>query len=568
MKPPGLFGPSKPASIRVRLGLALALALLPVLGLGALQAALSFQRDSESSRAGLIAGAERSAATAKARIESTEVLLQTLGPASLAADCAQRLSDAVSHIPGYENLIRFDAQGRAICSAAPAPADPGRAARPWFTALSNDAPMTLTRDAGAAYASSPSMLVAVPALGPNDRFAGALVAIMSLDSLRPDKDDPSLPAGSEVALVDAQGADLSASDPTQLPASFGTRLTGTSGAHQHLWQGLNLRDQRRLYASTPLVGGQVFAVLSAPAPGLISWAWLNPVTTLALPILAFLLALSAVLLVAERGVIGWIAYLQRVAAIYARGRFTVRPVRAERAPPEIRDLAETLDTMAAGIVARDAALNDHLAQKDALLREIHHRVKNNLQVISSLLNMQQRSLSDPAARAAMSDTRQRISALALIYRALYQGPDLRRVDLREFLEELIGQLVAADGGLNTPVRTELDCDPLVIDPDRLAPLALFAVEAISNARKHGLQPDGRLDIKLVIEGETAELSVTDSGQPGPAPKVGPGVGRTLMTAFARQLRGEVTFNANPDGGLTTRLTFPTPEYRPEAEPVG
>ena len=83
------------------------------------------------------------------------------------------------------------------------------------------------------------------------------------------------------------------------------------------------------------------------------------------------------------------------------------------------------------------------------MREIHHRVKNNLQVISSLLNMQQRALTDEAARAAISDTRQRITALALIYRALYQGPDLRRVDFGEFLDELTGQLVA-DWGRGGP----------------------------------------------------------------------------------------------------------------------
>src|SRR5471030_3314586 len=93
--------------------------------------------------------------------------------------------------------------------------------------------------------------------------------------------------------------------------------------------------------------------------------------------------------------------------------------------------------MAKTIAARDADLKEALAHKDALMREIHHRVKNNLQIISSLLNMQQRALVDPAARAAISDTRQRITALALIYRALYQSPDLRRVDLREFLEELV-----------------------------------------------------------------------------------------------------------------------------------
>ena len=202
------------------------------------------------------------------------------------------------------------------------------------------------------------------------------------------------------------------------------------------------------------------------------------------PLLTFGLALVAVLVVTDRVVVRWLAYLQRIASLYARGRFRVRPVQAEQAPPEIRDLAETLEHMADAIVGRDAALRDNLAQKDALMREIHHRVKNNLQVISSLLNMQQRALTDPAARAAMCDTRQRITALALIYRALYQGPDLKRVDLRPFLEELTAQLVAGEIGTGPAVRTELAADALVIDPDQLAPLALFAVEAITNAQKH------------------------------------------------------------------------------------
>ena len=74
--------------------------------------------------------------------------------------------------------------------------------------------------------------------------------------------------------------------------------------------------------------------------------------------------------------------------------------------------------------------------------------------------------------------------MALIYRALYQGPDLRRVELKGFLEELIAQLIVADQDSTGSIRTELHADDLVIHPDKLAPLALFAVEAIANAQKH------------------------------------------------------------------------------------
>jgi two-component sensor histidine kinase len=315
-----------------------------------------------------------------------------------------------------------------------------------------------------------------------------------------------------------------------------------------------------VFTSAPLIGQEIYVVLSAPRPNVVSWAVINPVSAIVLPILAFLLPLMAVSFVAERGIVRWIAYLRRIASIYARGRYSVHPLRAERAPPEIRSLAETMDAMAQTIAARDAVVRETLAVKEDLLREIHHRVKNNLQVISSLLNLQERSLGDPAARAAMSDTRQRISAIALIYRALYQGTDLRRVDLRDFLDELIAQTIMSESVRGAPIRTELKIEALEIDADHLAPLALFAVEAITNAKKHGLDHSGGvLGVTFKVAGQKATLAISDTGVAGASPaRVGDGVGRTLMTAFARQLRGEVRFIANPGGGLTAKLIFPTP----------
>jgi two-component sensor histidine kinase len=327
-----------------------------------------------------------------------------------------------------------------------------------------------------------------------------------------------------------------------------------------MWIEGDRRGETRVFSSAPLVGQEVYVVLSAPIQGVVSWAVINPVSAIVLPILAFILPLIAVSLVAEREIVRWITYLRRIAAIYARGRYSVHPKRAETAPPEIRSLAQTMDAMAQTIAARDAVVRETLGQKEGLLREIHHRVKNNLQVISSLLNLQERALGDPAARAAMSDTRQRISALALIYRALYQGPDLRRVDLRDFLDELIAQTIMSESVRGAPIRTELEIEPLEIDADHLAPLSLFAVEAITNAKKHGLDhAGGVLGVVFKVRGEKAELAISDTGVAGaPPPKVGDGVGRTLMTAFARQLRGEARFTPNRDGGLTAKLIFPTP----------
>jgi two-component sensor histidine kinase len=195
-------------------------------------------------------------------------------------------------------------------------------------------------------------------------------------------------------------------------------------------------------------------------------------------------------------------------------------------------------------------------------------VKNNLQVITSLLNMQQRALTDPAAREAMSDTRQRITALALIYRALYQSPDLRSVDVRQFLEELVAQLSSGEGGRPSAIRTELEADDLEIDPDKLPPLALFAVEAVSNARKHAFDQEtgGLIRVRFTVGSDEVVLDVIDNGRGLDSEAQGEGgVGRTLMSAFARQLRGQMSIDAADGGGSHVRLAFPPPEP-PTSEP--
>jgi len=544
------------STIRVRLTAALAAALLPVLILGAVQSTLAFRREADAKRESLAAAAGRAASTARARMDAAEILLQTLAPESVGFRCAERLGDITRRIPGYDNLIRFDRNGRVACAGATVPADLARAQRPWFQALQARASekLVVTRDPGAVYAPQPALLAAVRATDPAGGFDGALVAVIDLKSLAPRLDDPSLPQASELALVDSFGRYISYTDGRAFPdLPRGWRGKGGAG----VWSAEDRAGQNRIYSLSPLVGEDLFVVLATRSQGVFSLAQLNPLTGLAFPILTFVLALIAVLAATDRVVIRWIAYLQRIASLYAKGKMSVRPVQASEAPPEIRDLAETLEDMADAIVGRDASLRDSLAQKDALMREIHHRVKNNLQIISSLLNIQQRALADPAARAAMSDTRQRITALALIYRTLYQGPDLRQVDLRPFLEELTAQLIAANTLRGAPIQTEVHVDALIVDPDRLAPLALFAVEAITNAQKHAFSGrGGRLTLEFKVEGEVAVLTISDDGTAPEAALSSSGVGRTLMNVFARQLRGETELQRNEQGGITARLVFP------------
>ncbi len=545
----------------------MAIALLPILLLGAFQAQSAFRAQDVERRSDLQLAAERTASSAKSHLDSTGVLLQALRPGALEVFCEPRLTDLVERLEDLDGLAQLTRTGSTVCASRglsqAAPAWLSRASdSPWFLRLKSGEGVVLAR-APAIPGQSPGLIVAIRLERPAGTFDGAMVALIPLSSLQPDVDDPSLPEGSEAALTDGEGRLLTASDAGAFTLSGGENLKGWVGRARSgasgLFEANDALGRNRVYAGAALAGRDVYALLSAPAPGLWSWARLNPVAALLVPLLAWFIAFGAAMLVSERIVIRWLNYLERIAAIYARGRFTVRPVQAMNAPAEIRVLASTLDELAKSIVTRDAALTASLAEKDALMREIHHRVKNNLQIISSLLSMQQRALTDPASKAAVGDTRQRISALALIYRTLYQSDDLRYADARIFLTELVGQLVASEAGRGVVVTSSIEADSLVVDPDKLAPLALWLVEAVTNAQKHAFAGrGGDLKVRFTVRGDTSVLEVQDDG-PGVSKTFREGVGRTLMGAFAKQLRGTVEMTPAAGGGTIARLTFATPE---------
>ena len=561
------LGPARFQGIRFRLGLWLAIALLPLMILGGFQAQAAFRAQDADRRSDLQLAAERSAANAKAQLDSTGVLLIALRPEALEIFCEPRLSDLVARLEDLDGLARLTASGTTACAseslgtAPPAWLSQARST-PWFARLRSGEGTVLAR-APAVAGQPPGLIVATRLERPMGRFDGAMVALIPLSSLQPDLDDPSLPAGSQAALTDADGRLLTATNLEAFTLTRGEPLAGwverARSDASAIFEADDAAGRHRVYAGAALAGRDVYALLSAPAPGLLSWARLNPVGALFMPLLAWFLAFTAVMWVSERVVIRWLNYLERVAAIYAKGRFSVRPVQAMNAPAEIRVLARTLDELAESIVARDAALTASLEEKDALMREIHHRVKNNLQIISSLLSMQQRALTDPASKAAVGDTRQRISALALIYRTLYQSDDLRYADARIFLTELVGQLVASESGRGQLVTSSVEADSLVVDPDKLAPLALWLVEAVSNAQKHAFTGrGGDLKVRFFVQGETSVLEVQDDG-PGVSETFRAGVGRTLMGAFAKQLRGTAEMVPAEGGGTIARMTFATPE---------
>jgi two-component sensor histidine kinase len=208
------------------------------------------------------------------------------------------------------------------------------------------------------------------------------------------------------------------------------------------------------------------------------------------------------------------------------------------------------------------ALKAALDQQTALLHELDHRVKNNLQVITSLILLKARRTSDGAARAALSSMADRIGALSSAHRLLYAVGDVSRFDLRDFVADFVADLAV----LVDPARitVEADAQSVPVAASKAAPLALLVHELATNAVRHAFPGDrtGRVAIVVRREDGTARLVVEDDGVGrDAAPPTSEGFGRALVDMVVRQMRGTLVHEDRAPG---TRVTVTIPLQAEEA----
>jgi two-component sensor histidine kinase len=199
-----------------------------------------------------------------------------------------------------------------------------------------------------------------------------------------------------------------------------------------------------------------------------------------------------------------------------------------------------------------AALNEALAQKDAVLHEVDHRLKNNLQLIASLILLQSRSTTDEAAHQALKTVLERVTAVATVHRRLFQGDPLR-FDVADFVRDLAGDLAAAAGRDDLEIALELD--HVTMPASSAAPFALVLNELLSNALKHAFPAGrgGRIAVTLADRGAVCVLTVADNGV-GLADQP-PGFGSTIVKLLCQQLHARLeTADAQP--GVRTTVTLP------------
>lgn len=262
------------------------------------------------------------------------------------------------------------------------------------------------------------------------------------------------------------------------------------------------------------------------------------------------------------------------------GFVEMRDCQEERAFPDRKiQLAQMLTTQAASAIENarlygqgqeqttervlvEKELRRSLREKEALLQEIHHRVKNNLQVISSLLNLRSESSKDPETRQMLRESRDRVRSMALIHEKLYQSEDLGEVDFGSYVRDLTNHLIHSYGTESAGVCLTATVDDVSLSIDKAVPCGLIINELVSNALKHAF-PNGRAgEITVALRlrpDQHLTLSVADDGvglPTDPDSDRGETLGLQLIRVLTDQIDGTVSLSSSEGNGVEVSIVFP------------
>jgi len=217
------------------------------------------------------------------------------------------------------------------------------------------------------------------------------------------------------------------------------------------------------------------------------------------------------------------------------------------------------DRFEKAVKERTAELEAALEAQTTLLHEVDHRVKNNLQMISSLTIMQRRTIKDEATRHSLATMLERIEALSTVHRRLYQSKDVSRFDVSDFAKDLVTDLLTASG--RSGIKPKLELDPIVISAEKATPVALMVNELVTNALKHAFKegPDGttagRIGIKMSQPDGHFKIEVSDDGVGMAEANGDASFGMRLIKSLARQLHADIEWR---DAGPGTKVVISMP----------
>ncbi|HYD88027.1 MAG TPA: histidine kinase dimerization/phosphoacceptor domain -containing protein [Vitreimonas sp.] len=480
-----------------------------------------------------------------------------------AGDCRQWLGEVVARYPYVASIAVTDENRAVRCSYPQAPAGL-RAPRSDLrdTAMARDA-FTIGFVEHGAITQQP-VLAALEPIRDGSRRIGFVGAAITVAQLRELLDRSRELDGARAAIVDASGRIIAQSSP--LP---GRPEVGLPRAHQirnHLGPDPGfVRVDDGGAVIVPLHAPDLYIVMSWPSDQPAWRRWGQVIFSLAAPLLIWLLAVAAGWFAIEVFVARPLSSVEAAARNFARGGEDVAdPPPLRSAPEEIRSLRRTLGAMAKTLRGRETRLVEALAEERALLREVHHRVKNNLQMVASLLNIQARNARDESEAWGLARAHDRVQLLALVHQRIYASGEVRELRIDDLFAEICRQLVQSRGAQVKDVALALHFEPARAFVDRAMPLAFLIGEGLSAALDAladvgsvtlsiYLHQDADGAVRFAVDADAAEATVT-----APSP------GARLIEAFARQLGASV--GRNPDRPFMLWVSVPAPKEEEPAQP--
>jgi two-component sensor histidine kinase len=544
--------------VNARFALVLSLALLPLLVISLIQTR-NLQEEAQGRAQQAMLGATLRATSGEIGvIRFAQGALASLSTAPSIVDdlaaCSSAMRKTAQQVPSAALVAFVPVSGQMVCSsdgstydysAAPAFQELIAAQEPQFSVISRG-PVTQTS----------ILLVSHPVFAPAGDYLGYMTIALPHTKLVSINDalDVTVTGFDKPAqfwTYNAEGEVLTASmgvDDVQpfLPATNPRRAFEADIAT--VFDDTSKSGARRTYAMVPIVKGELFLMSSWDTRASASAvnADLSPYL---LPVLIWAIGMIVAAWAAEWLVSRHVRVLTRAIGRFAGGDRNLDPINLTEAPVELREAGTAFANMADGVMRGEASLEDTIHQKEVLLREVHHRVKNNLQLIASIMNIQMRKAVAPESKALLKGLQDRIMSLATIHRGLYQTSGMADVRADELLRDIVRQIVNIGNSSDRKFDVQVIADEVNLTPDQAVPMSLLLTEAMANAMKYaGAGPDGKIHIDvrfLQREAGVAVLHVENTLATGVEESAraeaidGTGLGDQLLTAFSMQLGGKL-----------------------------
>ena len=562
----GFFTGDLLRGLAVRVLLFLSLTLLPI-GLVSIGQTRQLAEQSRTS-------AELSLLAVTERVSSAEqsVLQEAFGAAEALAsivverrtsakDCSALLQEYKEASDRYTLVGFIASDGKMTCSSIDETADFSES--PTFKAILANPGRRATTLANGTLSRRPVTVINTPVF--EDEELVGVMAISIPFATFENVEEPDLPIKPlSVVTFNHEGEILTSEKvfseiATEMPRDVA--LAALVSDESAVFRTMNERGRERAYAVMPLVPGAAYAISVWPSDTPFLESDLYSLLNSILPVVMWIVSLIVAFWALNRLAITHIRKLGRQMRRFALNRTLPRDTLGPSVPTELVEMERAFIDMAESILRDEAVVEDSLREKNILLKEVHHRVKNNLQLISSIMNMQIRQAQGDDAKFVLRRLQERILSLATVHENLYKDDDLRRVEASTLLRESVNQLLSVGLVPGAKVKVTQRYDTVMLDSDDAAPLTLLTSEAVTNALKYVAASDedkGRIHVSLTKQGpEMAMLTVenTAKGEPGES---GTGLGTKLITAFTRQLNGNVEVERREDL-YRLKITFPVPQ---------